>query len=108
MENKIKWKFEGLPAIFETESSKLDQTVVLLRKRNYLTYNHQIEILSNGNNTTIEPAADNVPASNSANNTKKRKPVSKSVKDSEPLQEATELLPVSNDVDNTDPESDVL
>lgn len=105
MTNKITWKFENLPSVFTTDSDKLELTVNLLRQRNYLSYDHQIEILSDGN---TQSNSDNTATSSISSNTKKRRSVSKPVEDVAPVEETTELQSVSSDVDHTDPESDVL
>lgn len=106
MTKTITWKFEGLESTFTTPEDKFDVTVNQLRQRNYLAYNHPTIILSDGNTTTTEPVADNIPASNSTNNTKKRKSVSKSAEDTKPVEETTELLPVSELLDDSNSESD--
>ena len=105
MSNKITWKFIDLPSVFTTDADKLDLTVNLLRQRNYLSYDHEIEILSNGN---TESNSDNTATSSISSNTKKRKSVSKPVEDATPVEETPVMQPLSSDVDLTDPESDVL
>jgi hypothetical protein len=105
---KIRWAFEGLESVFETEADKLEATATKLRGLNNLTYDHPITILSNGNSTTIEPTTHNVPVSGSGDNTKKRKSVSKSVKDIEFIPETPIVQSLLSDVDFIDSESDAI
>lgn len=106
---KIRWSFEGLPSVFETDASKLDATVHQLRQRNFLTYDHPITILSDGaTNPTIEPTTNNIPVSNSNGNTKKRKSVSKPVENTEFVPTTTIVQSLLSDVDESDTESDAL
>ena len=108
MSNKITWKFVGLPSTFTTDSDKLEMTVNQLRKRNYLTYDHEIEILSNGNTPTSESVANDLPVSNIDHNPKKRRSVSKSAKDHESVEETPIVRQVPDILDDTNPESDLV
>ena len=105
MSNKITWKFEGLASTFTTDAEKFDATVNQLRQRNYLSYNHPVEILNDGN---TESNPESVASESSISDAPATKTVRKRAKSSKSVEETTELQSVPTSVDDADLESDAL
>lgn len=105
MSNKITWKFAGLDSTFTTDAEKFDVTVNQLRQRNYLSYNHPIEILNDGN---TESNPESVASESSISDASAAKTVRKRTKGAKSVEETAELQSVPTSVDDVDPESDAL
>lgn len=58
MNKRVKWSFEGLPTVFETDVEKLETTVNLQRQKNWLSYDHPFSILNQENPATEEKVID--------------------------------------------------
>ncbi len=106
MSNQIQWTFEGLPTVYTTAEPRLESTVILLKRLNKLHPEHKIQIISEDGNS--EPIINSTTAGNGGRNTKKQPTVSEPTEAGEAVEETIELQPLSDNVDSTDTESDVL